>query len=70
MLVPDHIPETKLSKTLQLGVNVRKVPFADWWNAILTRSYSGMGKLSFIHPCDLNVMAGSDYGIFRGSSRL
>ncbi|XP_067936795.1 L-threonine ammonia-lyase-like [Watersipora subatra] len=58
ILAPDHIPETKLSKTLELGAKVSKVPVSDWWNALQTRGYSTMGNASFIHPCDINVMAG------------
>lgn len=56
--MPDSIPETKLSRILELGVRVKKVPFTEWWQAIMTRSYEGMGDASFIHPCDLHVMAG------------
>ena len=58
MLVPDYIPHTKLSRILELGVTVEKVPFSDWWNAILNRTYDGIGDASFIHPVDVNVMAG------------
>jgi len=58
MLVPEYIPQTKLSRVLELGVNVEKVPFSDWWNAILTRTYDGIGDATFIHPVDENVMAG------------
>jgi len=60
MLVPDYIPNNKLEKILELGVKVTKVPFGVWWEALLTKGYDGMGEASFIHPTDLNVMAGNE----------
>lgn len=63
MLVPDYIPQTKLSRVLELGVKVEKVPFNVWWDAILTRRYDGMGDASFVHPVDENVMAGKSKSI-------
>lgn len=58
MLVPDYIPQTKLSRILELDVKIKKVPFTQWWDAILSRTYDGIGQSTFIHPCDYNVMAG------------
>jgi threonine dehydratase len=59
VVVPDHAPETKLAAITRLGGQIIKVPFADWWNVIVTHQYAGLEGL-FVHPVsDPAVMAGN-----------
>jgi threonine dehydratase len=57
--VPDHAPEAKLSAIERLGGRVLKVPYDDWWQAIVTSEIPGEEGL-FVHPvADEGVMAGN-----------
>jgi threonine dehydratase len=57
--VPDHAPQAKLAAIERLGGRVLKVPYDDWWNAIVTSQVSGVEGL-FVHPVqDRAVMAGN-----------
>jgi len=57
--VPEHAPEAKLSAIKRLGGRVLKVPYDDWWQAIVTSEIPGEKGL-FIHPvADEAVMAGN-----------
>jgi threonine dehydratase len=57
--VPDHAPEAKLDAIERLGGRVLKVPYDDWWQAIVTGSVDGIEGL-FVHPVqDEGVMAGN-----------
>ena len=57
--VPDHAPEAKLSAIERLGGRVLKVPYDDWWQAIVTSEIPGEEGL-FVHPvADPAVMAGN-----------
>jgi threonine dehydratase len=57
--VPDHAPEAKLAAIERLGGRVLKIPYDDWWNAIVTSHVSGVEGL-FVHPVqDQAVMAGN-----------
>jgi threonine dehydratase len=57
--VPEHAPEAKLSAIERLGGKVLKVPYEDWWQAIVTGSVNGAEGL-FVHPvADEGVMAGN-----------
>jgi threonine dehydratase len=59
VVVPDHAPQTKLAAITRLGARYIKVPFADWWNVIVTHRFEGQAGL-FIHPvCDRAVVAGN-----------
>lgn len=59
VIAPDHAPETKLAAIARLGGKVIKVPFAEWWQVMVTRSYPGVDGL-FIHPVsDAAVIAGN-----------
>lgn len=59
VVVPDHAPETKLAAITRLGASYIKVPFAEWWQVIITHQYPGMEGL-FVHPVsDPAVMAGN-----------
>lgn len=66
VIVPDHAPQTKLDAITRLGAKYIKLPFADWWQVIVTRKFvrkdsSGEGiKGFFVHPVsDLKVIAGN-----------
>ncbi len=57
--VPEHAPQTKLDAIERLGARVIKVPYDDWWRAIVTARIEGMEGL-FVHPVqDPAVMAGN-----------
>jgi threonine dehydratase len=59
VIAPDHAPETKLAAITRLGATIIKVPFADWWQVLVTRTYPGLDGF-FIHPVsDPAVMAGN-----------
>jgi threonine dehydratase len=57
--VPEHAPEAKLAAIARLGGRVLKLPYDDWWNAIVTSHVDGAEGL-FVHPVqDPGVMAGN-----------
>ena len=57
--VPEHAPEAKLAAIARLGGRVRKLPYDDWWNVIVTSHLDGTDGL-FVHPVqDPGVMAGN-----------
>ena len=57
--VPDHAPVAKLAAIERLGGRVLKLPYDEWWNAIVTSRVEGVEGL-FIHPVDdEGVMAGN-----------
>ena len=57
--VPEHAPEAKLGAIERLGGKVLKVPYDDWWRAIVTSRVDGIDGL-FVHPVqDEGVMAGN-----------
>lgn len=57
--VPEHAPEAKLAAIARLGGQVLKLPYDDWWNAIITSHVDGAEGL-FVHPVqDPGVMAGN-----------
>ena len=59
VIVPDHAPATKLEAVARLGGSIIKVPFATWWQVLVTRQYPGQAGF-FIHPVsDAAVMAGN-----------
>jgi threonine dehydratase len=59
IVVPDHAPEAKLAAIERLGGQVRKLPYDDWWNVIITGQVEGVEGL-FVHPVqDRGVMAGN-----------
>ncbi len=59
IVVPEHAPQTKLTAIARLGGQVMKVPYDDWWNAIVTSRVDGVEGL-FVHPVqDRAVMAGN-----------
>jgi threonine dehydratase len=57
--VPEHAPQAKVEAIERLGGRVLKVPYGDWWNAIVTSRVDGVEGL-FVHPVqDPGVMAGN-----------
>ena len=59
IVVPDHAPEAKLAAIERLGGHVLKVPYDEWWSAIVTSRIDGQEGL-FVHPvADPAVMAGN-----------
>ena len=57
--VPEHAPEAKLAAIGRLGGRVLKLPYDDWWNAIIVSRIEGVDGL-FVHPVqDPAVMAGN-----------
>ncbi len=57
--VPEHAPEAKLGAIERLGGRVVKLPYDDWWQAIVTSRVDGVDGL-FVHPVqDDGVMAGN-----------
>ena len=59
IVAPDHAPQTKLDAIERLGATVRRVPFAEWWRAIVDHEVPGERGV-FIHPgADPAMMAGN-----------
>ncbi|HEX9063858.1 MAG TPA: pyridoxal-phosphate dependent enzyme [Streptosporangiaceae bacterium] len=59
IVVPDTAPQAKLDAIARLGGQVRKLPYDDWWNIIVTGRAEGIDGL-FVHPVqDPAVMAGN-----------
>jgi threonine dehydratase len=57
--VPEHAPAAKLGAIERLGGRVVKLPYDEWWNAIVTSRVEGIDGL-FVHPVqDEGVMAGN-----------
>jgi threonine dehydratase len=57
--VPEHAPEAKLIAIERLGGTVLKLPYDDWWQAIVTSRVDGVAGM-FVHPVqDEMVMAGN-----------
>lgn len=59
VVVPDHAPEAKLDGLDRLGATIVKVPFAEWWEIIVTHEREGQSGV-FVHPVsDPAVIAGN-----------
>ena len=59
VIVPDHAPQTKLDAITRLGAKFIKIPFADWWQVLVTRKFEGVEGF-FVHPVsDPPVIAGN-----------
>jgi threonine dehydratase len=59
VVVPDHAPATKLDAIERLGGSIVKVPFADWWQVVITHEFDGLDGF-FVHPVsDPAVIAGN-----------
>jgi threonine dehydratase len=59
IVVPEHAPQAKLVAVQRLGGEVVRVPYDEWWTAIVEGRIAGEDGL-FIHPVqDDHVMAGN-----------
>ena len=59
IVVPEHAPQTKIDSIERYGGRVIRVPYDEWWQALVTGRYEGADGL-FIHPVDDDrVMAGN-----------
>jgi threonine dehydratase len=59
VVVPDHAPAAKTDAIARLGAGTIKVPFPEWWKALVDHGYPGIAGL-FVHPfADPGVMAGN-----------
>jgi threonine dehydratase len=57
--VPEHAPAAKLDAIARLGGTTLKLPYGDWWQAIMTGRVEGVEGF-FVHPvADPAVMAGN-----------
>jgi len=60
VIVPDTAPDAKLAAIARLGAEIHKVPFAAWWDVLVTRQHSRFDGHLFIHPvADRAVFAGN-----------
>src|SRR5581483_8184190 len=59
IVVPEHAPQTKIDAVERLGGRVIRVPYDEWWQALVDGRYDGVDGL-FVHPVDdPRVMAGN-----------
>jgi threonine dehydratase len=59
VIVPEHAPQTKIAAVERLGATIIRVPFAEWWQVLVDRSYPGLDGL-FVHPVsDAAVITGN-----------
>ncbi len=59
IVVPESAPQAKLDAIARLGGQVRKLPYDEWWNVIVTGRAEGIDGL-FVHPVqDPAVMVGN-----------
>ncbi len=59
IVVPEQAPQAKLAAIERLGGQVRKLPYDDWWNILVTGNPDGIEGL-FVHPVsDPAVIAGN-----------
>jgi threonine dehydratase len=60
VVVPDTAPEAKLAAIARLGGEIVKVPFAAWWDVLVTRRHPRFEDRLFIHPVsERAVIAGN-----------
>jgi threonine dehydratase len=60
VVVPDTAPEAKLAAITRLGGEIHKVPFAEWWEVLVTRRHPRFEGRLFLHPVsDRRVCAGN-----------
>ncbi|MGQ0643507.1 MAG: threonine ammonia-lyase [Gemmatimonadaceae bacterium] len=59
VVVPDHAPATKIAAIERLGATIVRVPFAEWWDILVTHEWAESVGL-FVHPVsDRRVIAGN-----------
>ena len=59
-VVPETAPAAKTDRIESLGAEVLRVPFDEWWQAMLDRHHSAFADGEFVHPfSDPAVIAGN-----------
>jgi threonine dehydratase len=59
VVVPEHAPVAKLEPVAELGARIFRVPFDEWWQALVDRGHPDLQGV-FIHPfADPAVIAGN-----------
>jgi threonine dehydratase len=59
LVVPDAAAQTKVNALIELGANVLRLPFDEWWTVLTSRRCAGEEGL-FIHPvAEAPVLAGN-----------
>jgi len=59
VLVPEHAPKAKLDAIERIGARIIRVPYDDWWKALVERRFEGVDGF-FVHPfSDRAVIAGN-----------
>jgi threonine dehydratase len=59
VLVPDRAPQAKVAAITRLGASIIKLPYEEWWQALVDHGREGMSG-RFIHPVsDPAVLAGN-----------
>jgi hypothetical protein len=48
VIVPDTAPEAKRAAIARLGASIHEVPFAEWWDVLVTRSHPRFAEQLFI----------------------
>src|SRR5262249_28982727 len=60
VIVPDTAPEAKRKAIARFGAAIHEVPFAEWWNVLVTGGHPRFRDQLFIHPVvDSAVVAGN-----------
>jgi threonine dehydratase len=60
VVVPDTAPEAKRAAITRLGAEIHAVPFAEWWDVLVTRRHPRFEGRYFVHPVsDPAVIAGN-----------
>src|ERR1043165_2045108 len=50
VIVPDTAPEAKIAAITRLGGEIVKVPFAAWWDVVVTRHHPRFAERLFVPP--------------------
>jgi len=58
VVVPANAPRRKLEQLARLGAEIHSVPYADWWDVILTHEFRGMSGV-FVNADGLTAMEAS-----------
>ena len=59
-IVPDTAPETKLSAIRRFGANIIQLPWAEFWQVMITHRYAPLEGSAFVHAfSDRRMIAGT-----------
>ena len=59
IVAPDSAAQTKTDALKRLGATVIRVPFADWWQVLMTRKFAGAEGVIFHPVAEQAVVAGN-----------